>query len=309
MGPLFRKLVLALTAVSFTTGLSAQSEISDEIFSNNKQPVILELKNIERMQYTVYVDARPATTVEGYKLNSNKAWPLTDERVESRTVILDDLDPGLHTVIIDAKQEPHPRKAQRREEFLFEYEPLIFTINADPSTMTTHTIDVHSGLQSKVVANKTFAFNKDLDTEWQSVVENIDGAELVVRVRQYREKGKLGRARARLDNKGMWEKAKKYINYVDINVFMDGELVLDVDEVAYSGRVEYRYWDYLEGRWWDNNFLNNTIMDEQRIHQFVRALPLGSTHELRIVGYDEQISYSVIRTGTLPQIVSADGAD
>ncbi|MBT5874433.1 MAG: hypothetical protein HOH43_13530 [Candidatus Latescibacteria bacterium] len=309
MGPLFRKFVLALTAVSCTTGLSAQSEISDEIFSDNKQPVILELKNIERMQYTVYVDARPATTVEGYKLNPNKAWSRTDERVESRTVILDNLDPGLHTVIIDAKQEPHPRKAQRREEFLFEYEPLIFTINADPSAMTTHTIDVHSGLQSKVVANNAFVFTKGLDKDWQSVVERIAGSKLEVRVRQYREKDKIGRVKRRLDSKGMWDRAKKYINYVDINVFMDGRLVLDVDQVAYSGRVEYRYWDYLEGKWWNNHFLNNTIKDEQRIYQFVRALPLSNTHELRITGYDEEISYSVIRTGSLPQIVSAGDAD
>jgi len=305
MRHLFRLALLTVMAAFIPSTLVAQTEMSDELFSDNKQPVILELKNIERLLYTVYVDANQATTVEGFKLNPNKAWSRTDERMENRTVILDGLESGLHTIIIEATQDPHARKAQRREEYLTEYEPLIFTLFTDSASLTTHSVDVHASMKSKIAAEGGFAFSKETEKRWQSTMDRIGDGNLEIRVRQYRQKDKIGRVKQRLDSKGMWDKAKKYIHYADIQIFMDGRALLDLEAIAYSGRIEYRSWDYLEGRWWDNHFLHNTIKDKQRIPHFVKNVQLNDTYELRMTAYDQDVSYAVVRTGALPQIVSA----
>lgn len=282
---------IALVMFLYPRAVVAQSELSDEMITNPSQNFALVLENIDRLKYLIYIDDNVATHVEGYARSLHPSWARGNTK-DTRTVILDNLDPGIHTVRIEAIQDRDIEKAKLREEFLFEYSPLVFDVDIDEFYITRHTIDLQNALPSRVVTHHAVEYD---GIEWKTFNTEVDGRLIEVRLQQYRKKDKLGRVTQRLDARGKWDRAEKHIYYTNIDISIDGENTFSEHNVPCAGRVEYRYWDYTYGKWWDAVFLDNMIGDRQYIYQFVRTVPLTESYELRIAAYDMSVEYTIIK--------------
>lgn len=257
-----------LLALSDPPGAAiAQSETTDELFSESTQILILDLQHVDRYYYLILVDGKPTSHLEGYAVNHNTGWvrsPLS----EPQTIILDNMSPGKHFITVETSQEPRVTLLPLREEYLFEYEPLTFEVEIDPLYITHKTIDLNQALTLQYAGYQKTQYNGD----------NLDGLT------------------ERLDLKGVWTQADKYIYYIDVEVKLNDRLLLAEYNIPYSGIVTYFYWDDRKSQWRENSFFDNVIKRKTPVSLFIRTVSLTPSYELRVAAYDRSVTYTIVRS-------------
>lgn len=266
-------------------------ETSDEMFTETSRILTLDLNNIDRYQYVILVDGAPTTRVDGYSVNGSRSWSRSPLN-ETRTVILDNLLPGVHTVTVEAKQDPNRPRAQGREEFLFEYEPLSFDVTVDPLYITRHALNVNESMNPSLIAHQTTQYTSK---KWKTYTELLDEGKVEVRIRQYRKNASIKSAIGRLNMRASWALAAKHIYYTDVEVKLDGRMLLSEHKIPCSSRVTYQYYEPRKNQWLEDTFLDNVIDGRTRIVPYVRTVSLTPKYEMRIAGYDQTVMYTIVK--------------
>ena len=293
-------LSVVIVVLLYPLSVFAYHDMTD-IDRNPESDGVLELvmNNMDRYQYVIFVDGNMAGNIEGYAGIQPKTWHLLVKKV-SGTLLVENLASGTHTVRIEVNHDPDMDKAKSREEFLTGYHPLVFEVNIDGRTR--HEVDADAVFESRVVVSHDLVYHKKKD--WQSFAEEIDGRKVEVKLQLYRKDGKLGRAERRLNIKGKWEKAKKYVFYFNVGVTVDGEIVHTEKETPFGGRIEYRYWEFVHSKWFDDAFIEDTIKD--RHIGFAEAVKLTDQHEFRISGSGDTVLFTILRIDTTNQTTPSE---
>ena len=290
-------LLSLLLALAFSPGAAnAQSETTDDLFTESTQILTLDFQHVDRYYYLILVDGKAASHLEGYVVNRNTGWARSPLQVP-QTIILDNMSPGKHFVTVETSQQPGVTLLPSREEYLFEYEPFTFEVEIDPLYITHHTIDLSQALTLQLSG---YLKTGDNSAKWKTFSELIGNQRVEIKVRQYRKGDELGGVTKRLDLKGVWTQADKHIYYLDVEVKLNDHLLLAEYNIPYSGIVTYYYWNDRKGEWRENSFFDNNIKGKTPVSLYVRTLALTASHELRLAAHDRSITYTVVRSRQSP---------
>ena len=152
--------------------------------------------------------------------------------------------------------------------------------------------DQQSEAAGRIVSFRTLAYTGEAR---EAFTDHLDGRQINVDIQQYKKNEKLGRGTRRLDTRGLWKEAEKWVYYASINVTLDGKTVFTEKDIPYTGRVEYQYWDYTYGKWWHDTFVDNATEDDRKIPQLVRTVRLTDSFELRISVHNTSVAYRIVR--------------
>ncbi|MBM3265817.1 MAG: hypothetical protein FJY97_20680 [candidate division Zixibacteria bacterium] len=290
--------LLTLLARTVPAQHETSDEISDETISGVSRILTLDLNKIDRYHYTVLVNGVPTTQLEGYSINQNGSYPRSPFQ-EVRSVIIDNLPPGRHSVTLEAKQDPNRKRAENREEFLFEYEPLSFDVTIDPFYITRHAIDVSEALNPRLIAHRTTQYT---GKKWKTYTEMLDGSRVEVRIKQYRKGTNINSIVNRLNMKAAWALAEKHIYYIDIEVKLEEQTLLAEAKVPCAGRVTYQYYEPRKNQWLEDTFMDNMIDGRIRIQPYIRTVVLTPEYEMRLSGYDQTVAYTIVKRENVSEV-------